>query len=151
MRSGAPHLPAAGSPVLLPSLAVLIFMLLLPGAALAGDRCRGGPALEPFERGAGMGYRTAGGEVVLAPRFAMALEFSPQCIAAVVDDRGWAYIDPAGAVLVRPHVVDNGPDPFRDGLARYSDDGKFGFIDTSARVVIEARFAYAEPFDRGYA
>lgn len=134
-------------------VAVLLFVMS-PAPVRAEDRCDGGEqarTLEPFEGDGGMGYRTASGNVVIPPRFAMAFAFSPECIAAVADTSGWAYIDGTGAVLVRPHVVDNGPDPFHEDRARYVQDGKFGFIDRSARIVIEARFAYAEPFERGYA
>jgi len=107
--------------------------------------------VEPFEAEGGMGYRTVDGEIVIPPRFAMAFGFSPECIAAVADQNGWADIDREGRVLVRPHVVDNGPDPFSEDRARYVQDGRFGFIDRSARIVIDARYAYAEPFKHGRA
>ena len=135
-------------PGTLGALTAVTCFLLSPATAAAGGRC---PHAEPFEAEGGMGYRTAGGDVVIPPRFAMAFAFSPECIAAVADKNGWAYIDREGMVLVRPHVVDNGPDPFREDRARYVQDGKFGFIDRSARIVIDASYAYAEPFKRGHA
>ena len=150
MASGAVHrvLPSAFG------IVAVLLCAMSPASVRAEDRCDGAGearALEPFETENGMGYRTTSGNVVIPPRFAMAFAFSPECIAAVADTSGWAYIDGTGAVLVRPHVVDNGPDPFHEDRARYVHEGKFGFIDRSARIVIEARFAYAEPFEHGYA
>lgn len=120
----------------------------------AGEPCRlelAKAALEPFEQDGRYGYRRASGEVVIEPLYDHVMAFSADGIAAVVDTKGWAYIDHTGKLLLRPHVVDNGPDYFRDGLARFVADGKVGFMDTQARIVIAAAYAYAEPFDKGYA
>lgn len=97
------------------------------------------------------GYREPGGRVVIEPIYDLAEEFTPEGIAAVADDQGFAYIDRTGRVLVRPFNFDNGPDPFEDGLARFVEQGKFGFFDTHARVVIPARFDFACSFSEGLA
>src|SRR5512142_1792512 len=107
-------------------------------------------ALIPFEKDGKWGYRSSGGEVIIPPRYEMARAFSGG-IAAVVDDQGWAYIDHAGRVVLRPVVVDNGPDYFREGLARFRDNAKVGFFDRSGKVVIQPRYAYAMPFSEGRA
>ena len=116
--------------------------LLLPLAAPARP--------VPFEQDGRWGYRS-GRQVVIEPRFVVAHEFSPQDIAAVVDEHGWAYIDRHGKVVVRPMVVDNGPDYFKEGLARFTADGKVGFFDQRGRVVIQPRYAFAAPFSGGRA
>jgi hypothetical protein len=100
----------------------------------------------PFEENGRWGYRDAAGATVIAPRYEQALDFSREGIAAVVDARGWAYIDVAGRVLVRPLVVDNGPDEFQQGLARLSRGGKVGFFDTRGRMVIPPAWKWAAPF-----
>lgn len=139
------------------ALAVLVgvFTLLTgPLTAQEADPCRlelGRAALEPFEQSGKYGYRMADGVTVIEPIYAHAMAFSIEGIAAVVDQDGWVYIDRTGKQLLRPHVVDNGPDYFREGLARFVSHGKFGFMDTRARIAIKATFAYAEPFERGYA
>lgn len=100
----------------------------------------------PFEANGRWGYRSATGAVLIPPRFVMAQEFSPEGIAAVVDERGWAYIDAKGKLIVRPYVFDNGPDYFEQDLARFVDNGKIGFMDRRARIVIPAKFDFALPF-----
>lgn len=107
--------------------------------------------LVPFERNGRWGYKDAGGNVVIPPRFEIAQEFSPEGIAAVVDEKGWAYIDTSGKLVIRPLVVDNGPDYFHEGLARFARDGKIGFFDRRGRVAIQPRYAYAMPFSEGRA
>ena len=108
-------------------------------------------ALVPFQKDGKWGYRDNAGKVVIAPRYETALEFSPEGIAAVVDEKSWAYIDTAGRIVVRPLVVDNGPDYFREGVARFRRDGKVGFFDRRGKVLIQPGFTYAAPFFEGRA
>lgn len=105
----------------------------------------------PFEQQGKWGYRTPGGKVAIAPRYEMAQDFSPEGIAAVVDEHGWAYIDRRGKLVIRPLVVDNGPDSFAEGLARFRSDGKIGFFDSHGRVAIQPHYAFAASFSEGYA
>ena len=50
------------------------------------------------------------------------------------------------------YQFDNGDDYFCEGLQRIvSEDGKIGFADSLGNVVIEPRFAFAFPFENGYA
>lgn len=105
----------------------------------------------PFEKDGKWGYRGSRGAVVIAPRYEVAQPFSAQGIAAVVDANGWAYIDRQGAILIRPFVLDNGPDYFSEDLARFVEGGKIGFFDRGARVVIQPRFDFALPFSEGLA
>jgi hypothetical protein len=81
-----------------------------------------------FEEGGKWGYRDGKGRVVVQPRFIFANEFSTEGIAAVVDEKGWAYIDRKWNILIRPFVVDNGPDYFKEGLARFTADNKLECI-----------------------
>jgi hypothetical protein len=108
-------------------------------------------ALIPFEKDGKWGYQDNAGKVVISPRYQIAREFSREGMAAVVDDQGWAYIDEAGRTVIRPLVLDNGPDYFRDGVARFSRNGKVGFFDARGKVVIQPVYAYAMPFSEGRA
>ena len=104
----------------------------------------------PFEDGGLHGYRDASGAVVIPARYALAGPFADG-MAAVANAEGWAYIDTEGEVLVRPFVFDNGPDPFSEGLARFVEDGRYGFFDVRGAVVIPATFDWVEPFAGGTA
>jgi hypothetical protein len=97
------------------------------------------------------GYRKADGSVVIRPRFKMAFEFVAEGSAAVVDTDGWAIINRRGEVLLRPFAVDNAPDAFSEGLARFVKDGKIGFFDRAAHIVIPARYDAARRFSEGLA
>ena len=107
--------------------------------------------LVPFEKDGKWGYRDNRGNVLIQPRYELAREFSAEGIAAVVDEKGWAYIDQSGRTVVRPLVVDNGPDYFREGVARFALDGKVGFFDRRGQVVIQPAYAFAMPFFEGRA
>lgn len=109
------------------------------------------PTGEPFEDVTGWGYRAATGGIAIPAQYALAMPFSRHGIAAVVDDAGWAIIDRRGRVLLRPLLVDNGPDPFSESLARFTLDGKIGFYDRRGAVAIAADFDWAAPFHEGRA
>ncbi len=108
-------------------------------------------ALAPFEKDGRWGYRDDDGRIAIPPRYQIAREFSSTGIAAVVDEKGWAYIDKSGRIIVRPLVADNGPDYFHEGLARFRRDGKVGFFDEQGRVVIQPGYTFAMPFSDGRA
>jgi len=60
-------------------------------------------------------------------------------------------INEKGETVIRPFVVDNGPDYFEDGLARFRIDNKFGFFDRTGKIIIGAQFDFAFPFHEGLA
>jgi len=107
--------------------------------------------LNVFEENDSYGFKNKKGEVKIPAQFILAQEFNRFGIAAVVDDSGWVYINTEGKNKVRPFVVDNGPDYFSEGLARFAKNGKVGFFDESGKVVIKAKFDFANPFDQGFA
>jgi hypothetical protein len=123
----------------------LILCLLLGALPVQKEK------LVPFEQGELWGYKNAAGKIVIAPKYVSAGDFSDAGIAAVADKQGWAIINAGGSVLLRPYVFDNGPDYFRQGLARFVTEGKFGFFDERGRVAIPARFDFVEPFQEGFA
>ena len=54
-------------------------------------------------------------------------------------------------LLIRPLVVDNGPDYFREQLARYRDAGKVGFFAPHGKIAVPPKYDYAMPFSEGRA
>ena len=107
--------------------------------------------LEPFEENEKWGYKNNQGQVVIQPVYHLAGRFNQYGLAAVVDNSGWLYITMNGEPRLRPYIVDNGPDYFSEGLARYVNDDKIGFMDESGTVVISAKFDFAMPFSEGLA
>lgn len=68
----------------------------------------------------------------------------------VITKRGVFYVLPTGKTA-RVHKVDNGADPFEDGLARGVKEGKYGFINPSLDYVIEPKYDFVFPFFKGIA
>jgi hypothetical protein len=120
----------------------LAFFSVLTGPASAAE------ALFPFEEPVThlWGYRNERGTVVIQPQFSVAERFSDKGIAAVADGYSWKIINRKGKTIVQPYLVDNSPDPFRQGLARFRETGKVGFFDEHGKVVIPPQFAFALPF-----
>ncbi len=109
-----------------------------------------GITLIPFEKEGKWGFMDGQGRSIIEPRFHRAKDFSPSGLAAVEDESGhWVYIDNKGNLVIRPFNLVNGPDYYSEGLARYRKDEKFGFFDRTGKVVIEARFDFAESFSEG--
>lgn len=63
---------------------------------------------------------------------------------------GVAY-DRQGRLLYRPFAFDNGADEFSEGLARFVEGGKVGFVNRKGEKVIPARFDFATSFNYGIA
>lgn len=78
------------------------------------------------------------------------LEFTETGLASIFSKPyGWLFVKRDGSTL-RTITFDNGPDHFVEGLARYTDGAKIGFIDESGNIAVKARFQHAFPFNKGY-
>lgn len=63
---------------------------------------------------------------------------------------GLAY-DRSGKVLYAPYLFDNGPDYLEEGLSRYVENDKIGFVNRWGEKVIKARWDWVSPFEYGIA
>ncbi len=127
---------------------ILVAGLLMVLTAAAG---RAGNTPTPFKENEKYGYKDAHGKVIIAPVFIIANEFSKEGIASVLDQDGWAFINMTGDIIVRPFVIDNGPDYFLEGVARFTLNGKFGFFNIMGEIVIEPQFDFASSFHESLA
>jgi len=89
------------------------------------------------------------GRVLVMPATLAELDFSKELPSIHTKEYGWLFVKRDGTTI-RTITFDNGPDYFTEGLARYIDDGKTGFIDTSGRIIIKAQFGFASPFEGGF-
>lgn len=134
--------------------------LLLLGAGLgwgeltyAGNRsCESTEQLFVFEdENAGshsnLGYKDAAGNVVISGRYSLAFDFTEYGYAYANGN----YINEKAEVLLTPYLFDNGPDDFMEGLARYVENGKVGFVNQCLKPVVPAEFDWAGPFSNGVA
>lgn len=125
----------------------LLLILLCAAPARAGG-------LTPFEdETTGLwGYKDAAtGALAIAAKYRLAEPFSAQDRAFAASDQGWVCLDPQGRELLTAFTFDNGPDAFSEGLARFVENGKYGYFDRSCRKVIPANFDFGEPFRDGLA
>lgn len=56
-----------------------------------------------------------------------------------------------GKVLYAPYLFDNGPDYLEEGLSRYVENGKIGFVNRYGEKVIKAQWDWVSPFEYGIA
>lgn len=71
--------------------------------------------------------------------------------ASLEGEKGIWYRTPNGDKIVQAYLLDNGPDYFEKGLARFIEEGKIGFMDEELNKVIPAQFDGAFPFKMGKA
>jgi len=105
------------------------------------------------------------GKVVIEPQYDNELKFSDGLARVWVGGKV-GYIDTAGKVVISPKAtLSKGSGEFAqevslagaitgdfaEGLAAYTLDGKYGYVDRSGAVVIPARFLEAEAFRDGAA
>lgn len=94
-------------------------------------------------------YKT-NGQIFVSASALGKLVFSKTGLAPIHIEGKWYYVRRDGSAI--PTITfDNGPDEFIEGLARYSDGDKIGFIDETGRVAIKANYEHATSFRKGYA
>ena len=125
----------------------IVFLFLFTCASQKKEQIK----LLPFEKDNLWGYKNAHGEVVIEAKYYIAQYFSSSGIAAVADSAGWSLIDMKGNIKIRPYIFDNGPDYFKEGVARFVEKNKFGFFNEKAKITIEPQFDFALPFQEGLA
>jgi WG containing repeat len=100
-----------------------------------------------------VGFIDVTGQVVIAPHFVAAYDFSEGVAAASVEFFKCGYIDKQGHFVIEP-VFESGYQlcgPFSEGLAHVEKGGKFGYIDHTGSFVIRPTYDYAYDFSEGYA
>lgn len=66
-------------------------------------------------------------------------------------DQGMVAVNRNKEVIFEAFIFDNGPDYIQEGLFRIKRNGKIGFADETGKVVIEAKYSCAYPFENGKA
>ena len=89
------------------------------------------------------------GRVRVLPSTLAELDFTKELPSIHTKEYGWIFVRRDGSTIPTM-AIDNGPDNFSEGLARYIDDDKIGFIDASGTIVIKAQFRFAAPFEGGF-
>jgi hypothetical protein len=110
--------------------------------------------LAPVREGRDWGYVDAGGQMVIPPQFDWAQPFSEGRALVRLGHGGppykIGYIDRTGRFVGAP-TLNGAAQPFSEGLAAVESGKKWGFIDPSAKMVIESRFVWARSFSEGLA
>ena len=102
--------------------------------------------------------------LALSPRFIQAeditafhiaqgheVAFNKSGVAQILTQDGWVAINRKKKVLYKPFIYDNGPDYVQEGLLRFVENGKMGFVNEAGKKVIKAQFDFVFPFEKGRA
>jgi len=117
--------------------------------------------LFPIKQQGVWGYMDRAGKVVIKPSFFDAGLFS-EGMALVSDENGdYFFIDRTGKYIWGPNTI--GMDravfdtlrltlgPFREGVAKVTEKGLFGYIDKTGKKVLEPQYIEAQSFTEGMA
>lgn len=77
--------------------------------------------------------------------------FNKRGVANIITEEGWVAINRKKKILYRPFIFDNGPDYVQEGLLRFVENGKMGFVNEAGKKVIPAQFDFVYPFEKGRA
>jgi hypothetical protein len=92
--------------------------------------------------------RGGDGELQVRPEVLAAIERDPGVQSLRVDGQ-WLFARNGATAPALPY--DNGPDYFREGLARILQDGRVGFVNERLETVVEPVWDFAFPFENGVA
>src|SRR5262245_51483529 len=144
------------------SFIVIIACLSLLSCRLAGDKNVQEPVTSKENRDCDSdylflvqlkgtyGYINCAGNILIAPQFELAHEFSEGLAAISVSDE-WGFIDRTGKIVIAPRFRNVWE--FSEGLAFAAETGysNWGVIDKTGKFVIEPKFAYGHNFSEGLA
>ena len=102
----------------------------------------------------GYGYKNLYGDIIIpAGKYSFCFTDTFRTYAIVsLPPKGFVAIDRKENILYNVFPFDNGPDYVEDGFFRIVKDGKIGYADAATgKVVIQAQFACAWPFEKGKA
>ena len=89
--------------------------------------------------------------VDVTSRSTVAASYTVRGVALVPEGGKWFCIDRSGRHLATIFPFDNGPDYVREGLVRYVDRGKIGFVDDACKIRVAAEWDFAFAFSEGRA
>ncbi|MFA7327305.1 MAG: WG repeat-containing protein [Candidatus Kapaibacterium sp.] len=109
-----------------------------------------------FEYGSPCGYLNGNGDTIIQNgTFEKCFTDTFTTFAFVYDKalygNGIVAINRDKEVIFDVYLFDNGPDYFSDGLFRILRNGKIGYADISGKVIINAEYECAFPFENGIA
>ena len=77
--------------------------------------------------------------------------FNKSGVAHILTKDGWVAINRKKKVLYKPFIYDNGPDYVQEGLLRFVENSKMGFVNEAGKKEIKAQFDFVFPFEKGRA
>jgi len=105
-----------------------------------------------YSLGDDFAYLNEGGDTVISSgQYGYSFTDTLTHFAIVGDDTELFAINAEGERLYEVYVYDNGPDYLEDGLFRILRNDQIGYANAQGQIVIEPRFACAEPFEDGRA
>jgi len=78
-------------------------------------------------------------------------KFNKRGVAHIITEDGWVAINRKKQILYKPFIFDNGPDYVKEGMLRFVENGKMGFVNEAGKKVIQAQFDFVYPFENGRA
>lgn len=92
--------------------------------------------------------KVTGGDALISKKVAISASYDENGLSYLYSPVGVFYFTNSG--LVRKTLnYDNGPDYFKDELARTEWNGKIGFFDKNLSIIIEPLYDFAFPFENG--
>ncbi|TGM99551.1 WG repeat-containing protein [Leptospira dzoumogneensis] len=125
---------------------LLVILAFLPLLAFCSKKLQ----LTAFEENDVYGYKDQNGKVQISPQYSIAYDFNENGVGFSFGKGGWICIDPQNEVLLNVFAFDNGPDEFSEGLARFVENSKFGFFDSSCKKIIAANYDFAFQIHQGF-
>lgn len=92
--------------------------------------------------------KVTGGDALISNKVLANASYDENGLGFLYSSVGIFYFTKSGLAR-RTIIFDNGPDYFKDGLARTEWNGKIGFFDKKLSIVIQPNFDFAFPFDNG--
>ena len=137
--------PRSGNKI---AASVVILLLLGLVAFLGAFVFPGHRILYPFGKDGYIGFINENKKLVVEPKYTSVGRFSEGLAFARVEPGLYECINTKGKVVFRIEA-DQFMRDYKEGLAAFKKDGKWGFIDRKGNIVIEPQYLYVPSFSEG--
>ena len=96
-----------------------------------------------------IGYKSLRGEIIIKAKYQDGSD--KLCGMAIVLNSEFEFvgINKNDSIILKPYIYDNGPDYLEEGLFRFVEQGKIGFVNLEGQKIIKAKYDFATPFSDG--
>lgn len=127
---------------------IIVFLLLVLAILLCAFALPGHKILYPIKNDGYYGYMNANKKLIVEAKYLVAAPSSEGLAFAMIEKGLFDCLNSRGEVVFS--IEADSTRDYKEGLAAFKKDAKWGFVDKKGNIVIEPQYRYAASFSEGF-